>query len=328
MRAAEPAPASNPARFGAHVASDVDRLAILPGPEFARFQDEPAQMRSGAVGKSGLLRLGFERRDGRTILAKLESRTPYLAQRALHCDEALPDLAWLFLITTSGCVLQGDRLHLDLALAAGARAHVTTQSATKVHAMDANYAWLTQSIALADDAYLEFLPDPLIPHRRARLASETQITIAPSATLLYSEIAAPGRKHHHPDERFGATLLSLAVTAARPDGRLLFTERLVVEPQSNPVRQTGVMGPFDAFGNVILLTSKDNADRIHERVGAEVDLAQGVAYGACRLPNEAGLIFKVLGRETAQVTAQVRAFWEIVRREVVGAAIPTSFQWR
>ncbi len=108
--------------------------------EFAAYLDEPPQMRSGAVGKSGLLRLGFERRAERTILADLQSRTPYLAQRALHCDEALPDMAWLFMITTAGCVLQGDRLTLEVALGPGARAHVTTQSATKIHSMDANYA--------------------------------------------------------------------------------------------------------------------------------------------------------------------------------------------
>ena len=157
-------------------------------------------MASGAVGKTGFLRLGFERRGDQTILADLDRRTPYMAQRALYCDEALPDLAWLFMITTTGCVLQGDRLALEIALAPGARAHVTTQSATKIHSMDANYAAQTQIITLADGAYLEFLPEPLIPHRRARFLSDTRITIAPTATLLYGEIVQPGRKHHHPDE--------------------------------------------------------------------------------------------------------------------------------
>ena len=300
----------------------------LPGPEFAPFQDEPPQMHSGAIGKRGFLRLGFEQRSGRTVLADLESRAPYLAQRALHCDSGMPDLAWLFVITTSGCVLQGDRLALDVTLGPGAQAHVTTQSATKVHAMDANYALATQSIALDDGAYLEFLPDPLLLHRRARFASETRITVAPTATLLYSEIVQPGRKHHHPDESFGVTLLSLRVDAARPGGRLLMSERLVVEPQSSPVRQAGVMDSFDVFGNVLLLTPKEYADRISELVPAEVDLKRGVASGACRLPHEAGLIYKALGRETAQVKAQVRAFWEIVRSEVAGATVPPPFLWR
>src|SRR5262245_54795310 len=125
-------------------------------PEFASFQDEPLQMRSGAVGKTGFLRLGFERRSGRTILATLERRAPYMVQRALHCDQEMPDLACVFLITTTGCVLQGDRLALDVTLGPRAQAHLTSQSATKIHAMDANYAAQSQTITLADDAYLEF----------------------------------------------------------------------------------------------------------------------------------------------------------------------------
>ncbi|MBK9244519.1 MAG: urease accessory protein UreD [Burkholderiales bacterium] len=296
--------------------------------ELAAFQDEPPQMASGAVGKTGFLRLGFERRDDATILAELDRRAPYMAQRALYPDPAMPDLAWLFMITTSGCVLQGDRLALDVALAPGARAHLTTQSATKVHSMDANFAVQTQSIALADGAYLEFLPEPLIPHRRARFLSDTRITIAPTATLLYAEIVQPGRKHHHPDECFGATLLSLAVGAERPGGRTLFTEKLLIDPARRPLRQTGVMDSFDVFGNVVLLTPKDAADRIHARLDADVDAANGVAFGACSLPNDAGLIFKVLGRETAQVRAKVREFWGIAREEVTGAAIPPPFFWR
>jgi urease accessory protein len=300
----------------------------LTAPELAAFQDEPAQMASGSVGKTGFLRLGFESRGDRTILADLERRAPYMAQRALYPDPSMPDLAWLFMITTSGCVLQGDRLALEVALGPRARAHVTTQSATKVHSMDANYAVQTQAIALADGAYLEFLPEPLIPHRRARFVSDTQISIAPTATLLHAEIVQPGRKHHHPDECFGATLLSLSVGAERPDGRTLFTEKLVVEPARRPVRQTGVMDSFDVLGNVILLTPKDCADRVHARVAADVDLANGVAFGACHLPNDAGLIFKVLGRETAQVKAKVREFWGIAREEVTGTALPPPFFWR
>jgi urease accessory protein len=295
---------------------------------FAAYQDEPPQMKSGAVGKSGFLRLGFERRGDRTILADLERRTPYLAQRALYCDPAMPDLAWLFMITTSGCVLQGDRLVLDISLAPAARAHVTTQSATKIHTMDANYAAQRQDIALADGAYLELIPEPLIPHRRARFTSDTRIVVAPTATLLYSEIVQPGRKHHHPDECFGVTLLSIATTATRPDGRLLFTEKLEIEPGRRAMRQTGVMDSYDVFGNVMLLTAKDAADRVHARVSADVDAANGIAFGACRLPNDAGLIYKVLGRETAQVKAKVHEFWAIVREEVAGAAIPAPFFWR
>jgi len=297
-------------------------------PEFASFQDEPPQMSSGTVRKTGFLRLGFEHRSGQTILANLERRVPYMVQRALHCDEQMPGLAYVFLITTTGCVLQGDRLALDVTLGPRAQAHLTSQSATKVHAMDANYAAQSQTITLADDAYLEFLPDPVIPHRHSRFLSDTQISVAPSATLLFSEIIQPGRKHHHPEECFGATVLSISTSAARPDGRSLFAEKLVIEPQRYVMRQTGVMDSFDVFANVILCAPKDKAERIHDRAGADVNFGEGLAFGACHLPNDAGLIFKVLGHETAQVKAKVREFWEIVRQEVTGAALPPRYLWR
>ena len=79
--------------------------------EFAPFQDEPAQMKSGTVGTTtGFLRLGFEFHGKQTILADLDRRAPYMAQRALYCDDGVPGLAHVFMITTTGCLLQGDRL--------------------------------------------------------------------------------------------------------------------------------------------------------------------------------------------------------------------------
>ena len=311
---------------------EIDRLAVQrlgqEAPELAPFQDEPAQMASGTVGKNGLLRLGFDRRGERTILAELERRIPAMAQRALYPEQALPDLAWLFMITTTGCLLQGDRLAVEIALGPGARAHVTTQSATKIHGMDANYAAQRQQIRLDDDAYLELLPEPMIPHRQARFISDTEIQIAPSATLLYSEVLQPGRKHHHPDECFGARLLSLATSARRPDGQLLFREKLLIEPGHQDLRQTGVMDGFDCFGNLILLTPPETADAVDARLGAGVDHTGGLAFGACRLPNDAGLIFKVLARETAQVKTKMREFWAIAREEVTGTRLSAPFFWR
>lgn len=297
-------------------------------PGFAGWQDEPPQMASGSAGKTGYLNLVFERRAERTILAELALRSPYMAQRALYPEAQAPDLAWLFVITTSGCVLQGDRMALDVTARPGARAHVTTQSATKLHGMDANYATQTQTLTVEDGAYLEYLPEPLIPHRGARYMSDTRISVAASATLLYGEILQPGRKHHHPDEVFGASMLSLATTATRPDGTLLFHEKLVIEPARQPMRRTGVMDGFDVFANAVLVTPPDNAARVLARLDTDVDHAAGVAFGACRLPNDAGLVYKVVGRETAQVKAKLREFWSAAREDITGAALGPPFFWR
>jgi urease accessory protein len=71
----------------------------------ADFPWDTHQPFDAPVGKNGLLHLDFESRGERTILASLERRTPLLAQKALYFDEAMPDMACVFM--TSGCVLGG-----------------------------------------------------------------------------------------------------------------------------------------------------------------------------------------------------------------------------
>jgi urease accessory protein len=297
-------------------------------PELARYRDEPKQLPSGSVGKNALLHLRFERRGERSILAMADRRAPLLVQRALYCDEGMPNLPFVQIISNSGGILQGDRYTLKFEVAPDAFAHVTTQSATKIHEMDANFAAQTQEIILGANAYLEYLPDSVIPFRNSRFHTRTRIAIDPTATLLYSEILMGGRKYYRDGELFAFDLFSSTVAAERPDGRELFIEKFLIEPAHDDLRQTGVMGPFDVFGNVILLTPKPLADRIFPQVPATFHPAEQWAAGASRLPNDAGLIYKVLAMESSVVRRKVREFWSLVRPEVTGFSVPPEFAWR
>lgn len=296
--------------------------------ELVDYQDEPVQMRSGSVGKSGYLKLVFAKREHRSVLAEMERRVPFLVQKALYWDEEMPELPCVTMISTSGCILQGDRLATDVIVEAGACAHVTTQSATKVHSMNANYATQVQTLVVEEEGYLEFMPDPLIPHRNARFITDTTIRLHPSATAIYSEILMSGRKHHHVDERFGFDVYSCRVAAEDLDGKELFVEKYVLEPNKDSLDAIGVMENFDVFGNVILLTPPEHHDRILARVTARFDAKAGIASGATRLPNNCGLIFKALGIDSPGVKAEVRQFWQIAREEILGITLQPQFLWR
>lgn len=301
--------------------------------ELAAYLDEPPQLPSGSPGKNGYLRLGFERRGRKTVLVDLDRRAPLLVQQALYWDEGMPDLPCVFMISNAGGVLQGDRNTIEIRLGPDAQAHVTTQSATKIHEMDFNHATQTQEITLGDNAYLEYLPDPVIPHRHARFLTTTRVEIAPSATLLYGEILAPGRKYHRDGELFAYDVFSSTVTAQRPADTTghraeLFTEKFVIEPARNALRDVGVMGGFDVFGNVLVLTPPEQQAAIAAALPAEVNRAGQWAASCSRLPNEAGLVYKVLGMETEPVRDLVRRAWEAVRREVAGHEVPQQFLWR
>lgn len=284
------------------------------------------QAHGGAPGKHGVLTMEFARRGDRSVLTDLHRQAPLLAQQALYWDEHLPAMPCVFMITTSGCVLQGDRLDVSVSMRPGAMAHLTTQAATKVHQMDAGCAAQSTRLDVADDAYLELLPGPVIPHRHSRFVTGTTATVAPTATMLVAEIVSPGRKHHG-GELFEYDYYSAALTITRPGGRELCTDKFVSEPRRRPVRQAGVMGEFDVLASVTLAAPARLTAAVLDQVEAELDAAGGWMAGASRLPNDAGLVYRVLGRETEPVRARVREFWRLVRREALGAPIPEPRSW-
>ena len=299
----------------------------LGAPELVDYHDEPRQMASGVAQKCGVLEMDFARRPNKTVLGRLYRSAPLLVQQALYWDEQLPGLPGVYIISTAGGILQGDRLTVDVSLAPDTMAHITTQSATKVQAMDANFASQEQTFVVAENSYLEHLPGPTIPHRHARFIMQTNLVVDETATALCSEVLMPGRKYHGAGELFQYDVYSATTVGRRPDGTELFTEKLVVEPWKRSVRDAGSMGRHDVFGNVVLMTPIHHADRILEQIVAGPSEDGRTISGASRLPNDAGLIFKVLGRNRQVVQNVIRQFWALVRMEVQGVTIPPPPLW-
>lgn len=297
-------------------------------PELAQYQDEPKQLPSGSPGKVPFLHLGFEKRGDRSILANMRRRAPLLTQQALYWDEEMPDMPCVFIMSSSGGILQGDRCTIEIEMSPWAQAHVTTQAATKIHEMDTNYATQIQDIVLQNGSYLEYLPDTVIPFKHSRFATKTSISIAADATLLYSEILMPGRKYYDEGELFEYDVLSSTVHADRPDGRALFTEKFIIQPHADHIRTNGVMNTFDVFANVLFLTSKEHADNVFGQVSSAINVEEQSAAGISYLPNGAGLVYKVVGMESQPVRLKVREFWKLVRKEVLGTLVPDAFVWR
>ncbi|MBQ4616522.1 MAG: urease accessory protein UreD [Mailhella sp.] len=299
--------------------------------ELAGYLDEPPQMPSGTVGKAGYLRLGFryDEKLGRTVLADMDRRTPLLAQKALYWEESQPGMACVIIIAATGCVVQGDRLALDVNAGPDSLALITTQCASKVHSMGHNYASQLQTFRLGERSYLEYMPDPLILHRSARYVQDTHVLLPASASFVYGELLVPGRRWHHDEELFGFDLYSAGLRVSRPGksgDSVLFEERLVMEPDSTDFRNIGVMGGFDVLGSVYAFVPERKLAEIRNAVKA--DITDSLAWGASILPRSSGLALRVLGRSTEKVRSKMREFHSLVRESVLGGALPPEFLWR
>ncbi len=309
--------------------SSVPEVDFSTAREMRPYLREPEQMYVGAPGKHGYLRLGFELdAEGKSILRDLDRRVPLIAQQELYFDEEMPQMPCLYILSSGGPNVDGDRYQQDITVRKNAFAWISTGAATKLAEMRYNYSGMIQNIVLEEGAYLEFMPEPIYPCRHTRFISDTRICVDRTATLFYSEIYMGGRKYYKDGELFEYDILSVCSHGERPDGEQLFREKFVIDPNVIPVRQLGIMGDFDVFANVIVMTPKEYADRIYEATGVFMDSEKKLACGITHLPNDAGLLFKVLGMEPGPVKKLVRDFCSRVRLEVKGHPVPPEFPWR
>ena len=179
--------------------------------EISPYLEQPKAMRVGVPGKHGYLKLGFELdSSGKSIMRDWERHAPLIVQQELYFDEAMPEMPCVYILSSGGPNIDGDRYEQYITVRKDAFAHISTGAATKISEMKYNYSGLTQHFILEDGAYLEYLPEPTIPCKNSRYVTDTTMTVAPTATLFYSEIFMSGRKYYQDGERFQYDLLSVA----------------------------------------------------------------------------------------------------------------------
>lgn len=297
--------------------------------EMAPYLAEPRAMYVGAPGKHGYLRMGFELdARGKCILRDLDRCAPLIVQQALYFDEAWRELPCVYILSSGGPNVDGDRYEQEIRVRRGAYAHVSTGAATKLAEMRYNYSALMQHFTVEEEGYLEMLPEPIIPCRHTRFISHTRLTVHPTATLFYAEIFTGGRKHYGAGERFAYDLLSVTTRGERPDGKTLFREKFIVSPAECPPDVLGAMGAYEVFANVVVLTPPEQAETIYRNTEVFMDNHRLLAAGISRLSDSCGVIYKVLGAETAPVKRLVRNFCSTVRQTVKGRPLPEEFPWR
>ena len=95
-----------------------------------RTSQTPTAARSWKIRKGWYFATKVERlvSTGKTVIREQYCRVPLFIQRAIYLEETLPEMAYVYIISPSGGILQGDQYSIDITLSNNALAHVTTQS--------------------------------------------------------------------------------------------------------------------------------------------------------------------------------------------------------
>ncbi|MEU3571286.1 urease accessory protein UreD [Kitasatospora sp. NPDC036755] len=301
--------------------------------EVRRHAGTPDTLGVGRPGKVGLLELAFERIGARTELTGHYQKSPLQIMRPLYFDPARPDLAVTFLMSTGGGILQADRLRTDLHCGADTAVHLTTQAATKVYRMEHDYATQLVDLTAGPRAYVEYLPEPVIPFVDSRFYQRTVLTVDPDATVLAGETVLAGRLAR--GERNAYRVFASDLEVRRPDGGLVALDTVRLEParagNGGNGGNGGVTGPavlagHDVMSSLYVLSPLAPAGRIadvlHEAVAGRGQGHGDLLYGVSVLPQDSGAWLRLLGSDTRTCAAALRAAWDAVRRLLIGVPAP------
>jgi urease accessory protein len=192
------------------------------------------------------LHLSFELGgNGATILRVKRQEPPWKIIRGFQVPsgETLTHLH-----NISGGILDGDSLECRIDVAPGAQAQVTTTGATRVYRSRSKERTASQwsIVTIRRRAYLEYLPDQLIPFAGARFEQSAEVELEDGASLIWWDMVTPGREASGEIFRYESVAGSLDLIAC---GERIAIERWAIAPSLRSPAAIPRLGPFHHFAS-------------------------------------------------------------------------------
>jgi urease accessory protein len=287
--------------------------------EILEYDAEVKQLGVGKSGKIGILEVELQINEvGKTVVTKQFSQVPLQLQRALYPENLLPGMAYLYVVSPSGGILQGDRYRTDILLKKNAAAHITTQGATRIYSMNTNSASHFINITMDKNCYLEYIPDQIIPYKNSRYYQKANLNIHSNSTLIYSEVLTSGRVAM--DESFEYDICYLKTHCKNENNKNRFLENTKIEPKKQQLKDYGMLGKYKIVGTVYVITKKEHVVELEETINNEMLKIAEISVGTSILSDESGIIVRILGSKTEDVFDAIFKTVEVSRKKILGVS--------
>lgn len=285
--------------------------------EILIFNEKIKQLRVGASGKVGIINLELQKNSsGKSIITKQFSQAPLQILRSLYLENSLPEMAYIYMISTSGGILQGDRYRIDITLKNNAIAHMTTQGATRIYGMNSNFATQILNITVGDNCYLEYIPDQIIPYKNSRYYQKVNLNVHDNSTLVYSEVLTAGRVAM--GESFEYDIYYIKTYCTNENKKIRFLENIKIEPKKQSLKDFGVLGEYGVVGTVYILTRMKNIIKLENTIHQFIQSTDTISIGTSILSDESGIIIRILANNTDDIFDIIYKILEITRKRILG----------
>jgi urease accessory protein len=198
------------------------------------------------MAQSSNLYLSFEANGtGATILRVKQQQPPWRVVRGFRIPSG-ETLAHVH--NLSGGILDTDSLSWQVEVGPGAQAQLTSTGATRVYRSRSPGSRASQHtrVNIASDAYLEYLPDQLIPFAGSRFEQIARVEIESGGSLIWWDRFAPGREASGEIFRFDSLTSDFELIA---DGQPIAIERWTFAPLIQRLDSMARLGPFHHFAS-------------------------------------------------------------------------------
>ncbi len=278
----------------------------------------------------GALALRFAAAGARTVVATRRHEGPFCIQRPFYPDDGV---CHVYLLHPPGGLAAGDRLTLQAAVDAGAATLLTTPAATKFYKSDNAPSMQSQSLSVAGNATLEWLPLDTILFGGSRAEVRTDVELHEQARFFGWELITLGRPLSG-DDYLGARFDQR--TRICVAGEPLLTERLRWRSGETMLDADWGLATFRVCGALYAYPADDTllaATREHLRTAAPLERAgertagtpPGTRVGA---PGSAGryaatllgrlLVVRGLAAAPESLRNTFTGLWSALRADVVG----------
>jgi len=272
--------------------------------------EQPARDDAPICWSDGAARLVLAAEQGRTRLRDLYQSDPC---RVLFPRPAAGAPFEGVVVTTSGGIVGGDRIALDIEAGSGSTATITTQAAEKIYGSAGPESRIAIGLSVGAGGLLEWMPQETILFDGARLRRTARIDVAPGARLLCGEMIVFGRRAR--GEKFTRGFLhdGWRITEC---GRLIWADALHLADDID-----GVMNRTSAFGGAASLATlvyrADDAGRHLERVRESLRYSpdDGCLTGATCLGSL--IVMRFLGADATATRRAVAGFWSAFRADIL-----------
>jgi urease accessory protein len=249
------------------------------------------------------LKLSFESRGEKTVLAERRHRGPLAVQRPFYPEG---EVCHVYLLHPPGGIVGGDRLDIRATAGEESKALITTPAAGKFYRSEDLPAKQTVHLVVNNAAVLEWLPQESIFYRGASVISEVDVDLAETARFIGWEGFCLGRPASGEAFDRGRALFRWSI---RVSGRPLLIERFEVDDQTlNAV--WGLRGqPIGASLFAYPARPKDLASVrtiAGDRAGFGATLVDGL------------LVCRALDSQIEPLRRLLVELWRAVRPDVVG----------